>query len=75
MTMTLNKMREAGIRTVNRLCPCCGSRGIAQVDGLPGDVEVGELGKGWHCLSCGAPETVTRPNWQERNATAVALSA
>jgi hypothetical protein len=63
--MTLNKMRESGIRTVNRLCARCGSHGIVHVDGLPGDVTVVDLGKTMCCTTCGAPETETKPNWHE----------
>ena len=66
--MTLSKMRASGIRTINRLCPSCGSHGIMQVDALPGDVAVGELGKTMCCLACGAPETETQPNWREAKA-------
>jgi len=36
-----------------------------QVDALPGDVNVVELGKNLCCLACGAPETETQPNWLE----------
>jgi hypothetical protein len=63
--MTLSQMRESGIRTINRLCPHCGSHGIMQVDALPGDVSVFDLGKAMCCLACGAPETRTQPNWLE----------
>jgi hypothetical protein len=69
--MTLSKMRESGVRTINRLCPRCGSHGIVHVDGLPGDVAVTELGKTMCCTTCGAPETETPPNWHEGNATPV----
>jgi hypothetical protein len=63
--MTLSKMRASGIRTINRQCLHCGSHGIMQVDALPGDVRVVELGKTLCCLGCGAPETTTQPNWLE----------
>jgi len=66
--MTLSKMREFGVRTINRLCPRCGSHGIVHVDGLPGDVTVMELGKTMCCTTCGAPETETQPNWYEADA-------
>ncbi len=66
--MTLSKMRASGISTVQRVCPQCGCRGIIQVDGLPGGVRVAELGKGLRCISCGAPETQTQPNWREAEA-------
>jgi hypothetical protein len=36
-----------------------------QVDALPGDVSVFDLGKAMCCLACGAPETRTQPNWLE----------
>ena len=63
--MTLSKMRESGVRTINRLCARCGSHGIVHVDGLPGDVTVMDLGKTMCCTTCGAPETETQPNWHE----------
>ena len=63
--MTLSKMRASGISTVQRVCLQCGCRGIIHVDGLPGGVRVAELGKGLCCISCGAPETRTQPNWRE----------
>ena len=63
--MTLGKMRETGVRTVNRLCARCGSHGIVHVDGLPGDIAVVELGRTMGCTTCGAPETETQPNWPE----------
>jgi hypothetical protein len=68
--MTLGKMRESGIRTIDRLCPRCGSHGIVHVDGLPADVTVTELGKTMCCTTCGAPETETQPNWHEGHAGA-----
>ena len=70
--MTLGKMRASGISTVRRVCPQCGCHGIIQVDGLPAGVRVAELGKGLCCISCGAPETRTQPNWREAEARAVA---
>ncbi len=63
--MTLSRMRACGITTVRRVCPQCGCQAIVQVDGLPGGVTVAELGKVLCCISCGAPETNTQPNWRE----------
>jgi hypothetical protein len=72
--MTLSEMRAFGIRTISRLCPCCESHGIVQVDGLPGDVVVVDLGKTMSCGTCGALETETQPNWQERRAEAAVVA-
>ena len=63
--MTLSTMRASGISTIRRVCRQCGCQGIIQVDGLPGGVRVAELGKGLCCVSCGASETHTQPNWRE----------
>ena len=70
--MTLSKMRASGVSTVQKVCPQCGCRAIIQVDGLPGGLRVAELGKGLCCISCGAPETNTQPNWREAEARVAA---
>jgi hypothetical protein len=63
--MTLDEMREAGIRTINRVCGRCGAHSVVQVDALPGDITISDLGKGMSCTTCGAPQTEAAPNWLE----------
>jgi hypothetical protein len=63
--MMLSQMRAGGIHTVYCVCPQCRRQTIIQVDGLPGDVTLTELGKALRCPTCEAPERETQPNWRQ----------
>lgn len=61
--MTLQNMRENGVRSLWVECRACRHTASVNVDQLPGDIEVPSAGQRFRCKECGAKEINTRPDW------------
>jgi hypothetical protein len=59
--MTLQNMRQNGVRAVTATCANCGRS--ADVDALPETVTVPKAGQRLRCGSCGGKTISTRPTW------------
>jgi hypothetical protein len=64
--MTLENMRENGVRTPAVQCHQCRHERIMNVDHLSGDVTVPSFGP--RMVKCGTIGADARPNWKERGA-------
>jgi DNA-directed RNA polymerase subunit RPC12/RpoP len=63
--MTLENMRQNGVRSLDVRCKQCRHRVIVNVDHQPGDLTVPSFGPKMVCTKCGNGADV-RPNWLER---------
>jgi hypothetical protein len=64
--MTLQNMRENGVRSLAVQCHQCRHEMIMNVDHLPGDLTVPSFGARMVCTTCGTVGADVRPNWRER---------
>jgi hypothetical protein len=64
--MTLENMRQNGVRSLDVQCKQCRHRVILNVDHLPGDLTVPSFGPKMVCTKCGTVGADVRPNWLER---------
>jgi len=65
--MNLANMRANGVRDVDAECASCGHFSTANVDPLPGDVFVPDVGQHLRCSRCGGKKIRTRPAWHSRS--------
>jgi hypothetical protein len=65
--MTLQNMRENGVRSLNIMCHQCRHETIMNVDHLPGGLTVPSFGPRMVCTKCGTVGADVRPNWPERD--------
>ena len=65
--MTLEHMREIGVRSIEATCEC-GHKAIVDVSGLPSAIEVPALRHRFRCVECGGRPNDVRPNWLEYRA-------
>ena len=61
--MTLQNMRQNGVRMVIAQCESCGPSADVNVDALPETVEVPKTGQRLRCSGCGGKRIATRPAW------------
>jgi DNA-directed RNA polymerase subunit RPC12/RpoP len=61
--MTLQNMRQNGVRAVTATCETCGREADVNVDVLPETVTVPRTGQRLRCSSCGGKRVLTRPAW------------
>ena len=61
--MTLQNMRQNGVRAVTATCEACGREADVHVDALPETMTVPEAGNRLRCSSCGGKTIATRPAW------------
>jgi hypothetical protein len=68
--MTLGNMREHGIRSIDAFCQAigCGHASTVNVNGMPDDLPVPDVGLRLRCSHCGGRAIHTRPNWAELKA-------
>ncbi len=68
--MTLGNMRAHGIRSIDAYCQAigCGHASTLNVDGLPDELPVPDVGLRLRCSRCGSRSIQTRPNWAELRA-------
>jgi DNA-directed RNA polymerase subunit RPC12/RpoP len=64
--MTLQNMRQNGVRSLDVQCNQCRHRVIVKVDHLRGDLTVLSFGPRMVCTKCGTVGADVRPNWTER---------
>ena len=64
--MDLANMRENGVRSVEATCGACGHEAVVNVDTLPAEVYVPDVGERLRCMSCGSKNVTVVPNWSER---------
>ena len=64
--MILGNMRENGTRSVEAECQKCKHTAVVNVDSLPPDLPVPDVGLRLRCSACGGKDIDTRPNWAER---------
>jgi hypothetical protein len=64
--MTLQNMRENGVRSLAVQCHQCRHEVVMNVDHLPGDLTVPSFGPRIVCTKCGMIGADVRPNWRER---------
>jgi hypothetical protein len=64
--MTLQNMRENGVRSLSIQCHQCRHEVVMNVDHLPGDLTVPPFGPRMVCTKCGMIGADVRPNWRER---------
>jgi hypothetical protein len=64
--MTLQNMRENGVRSLAVQCHQCLHEVIMNVDHLPGGLTVPSFGPKMVCTKCGTIGADVRPNWRER---------
>jgi hypothetical protein len=64
--MTLQNMRENGVRSLGIMCHQCRHETIMNVDHLSGDLTVPSFGPKMVCTKCGTIGADVRPNWRER---------
>jgi hypothetical protein len=64
--MTLQNMRENGVRTLAVTCPKCQHERIINADKWSGHMLVPSFGSRMVCTKCGAVGADVRPNWRER---------
>ena len=64
--MTLQNLRENGVRSLAVQCHQCGHEVVLNVDHLPGDLTVPSFGPKMVCTKCGTIGADVRPNWRER---------
>jgi ribosomal protein S27AE len=62
--MTLQNMRENGVRSLAVQCHQCRHEVVMNVDHLPGDLTVPSFGPRMVCTKCGMIGADARPNWQ-----------
>ena len=65
-SMTLQNMRENGVRSLDIMCHQCWHETIMNVDHLSGDLTVPSFGPRMVCTLCGIIRADARPNWLER---------
>jgi hypothetical protein len=61
--MTLQNMRENGVRAVIAACECCNRSANVNVVALPETAYVPHVGQGLRCSQCGGRRILTRPAW------------
>ena len=68
--MTLGNMRAQGIRSIDAFCQAigCGHAATIDIDGLPDNLPVPDVGLRLRCSRCGSRAIHTRPNWAELQA-------
>jgi hypothetical protein len=69
--ITLQNMRQNGVRSLDVQCNQCRHRVIVNVDHLPGDLTVPSFGPRLVCTKCGTIGADARPGrggWQEEGA-------
>jgi hypothetical protein len=64
--MTLENMRDNGVRSLDVQSHQCRHRVILKVDHLPGDLTVPSFEPKMVCTKCGTIGADVRPNWLER---------
>jgi hypothetical protein len=64
--MTLQNIRENGVRSLSIQCHQCRYEVGMNVDHLPGDLTVPSFGPRTVCTECGTIGADVRPNWRER---------
>lgn len=70
--MTLANMRENGVRHVYLYCPApCHHQAEIDVDGLPEDTPVPEIGRRYRCSKCGRKGVQSQPAWRLANLKAM----
>lgn len=68
--MTLAHMRDHGVRSVDARCRAdgCGHEAVVNVDDLPDELPVPDVGLRLRCSKCGGRRIETRPNWADATA-------
>ena len=66
--ISLSKMRERGVRSVEATCEDCKHEATFKVDALPDELPVHKVALQLWCSACGSKRTVTPPNWREHKA-------
>jgi hypothetical protein len=61
--MTLENMRQNGVRAVTAQCLACHRKADVMVDKLASDVFVPDVGRRMVCSACGGRRVETRPAW------------
>ena len=61
--ITLQNMRQNGVRAVTATCANCGRSADVNVDLLPETLTVPEASSGLRCSHCGAKHVSTRRAW------------
>jgi hypothetical protein len=64
--MTLQNMRENGVRSLAISCWICHHAAVLSADGWPDDVPVPTFGPRMVCTRCGIIGADARPNWREK---------
>ena len=67
--MTLGKMRENGVRSLNVDCLACGHQAMVNMDAYPEDLTVQSFADGtWKtCSKCGSKKIRVMPAWQTKS--------
>ena len=75
--MTLGNTRAHGIRSIDAFCQAigCGHESTLNVDRLPDDLPVPDVGLRLRCSRCGGRSINTRPNWSELKAAVMGSDA
>jgi hypothetical protein len=75
--MTLGNMREHGVRSIDAFCHAigCGHASTVNVNGLPDELPVPDVGLRLRCSRCGRRAVHTRPNWAELKAADMGRNA
>jgi hypothetical protein len=68
--MSIENMRENGVRWLSVECRSCRHQSSVNVDDWPGEIPVPAAGRRFRCR-CGSKEINTRPDWSKQFPTPI----